>query len=291
MMERTAQGWCGRFRAMASPCEVLVEGATAAQAQALLAAAETEALRIEHKFSRYRDDSVIGRLHASRGRAVEVDDETALLLDFAAQCHAASDGLFDVTSGVLRGAWTFDGSDRLPAPDAVAALQAHVGWPRVGWQRPWLTLPEGMELDLGGIGKEYAVDRVLALLRAQMALPLLVNFGGDLAVSGPRGDGSAWSVGIEKPGTAAAAAGVLQLRAGGLATSGDARRFLLKDGVRYGHVLDPRTGWPVRDAPRSVSVAAPSCTEAGVLATLALLQGAGAEAWLAEQTVPHWILR
>ena len=83
----------------------------------------------------------------------------------------------------------------------------------------------------------------------------------------------------------------LQLRAGALATSGDARRFLLKDGVRYGHILDPRTGWPVRGAPRSVSVAAPSCTEAGVLSTLAMLQGAGAEAWLAAQAVPHWIVR
>jgi thiamine biosynthesis lipoprotein len=163
-----------------------------------------------------------------------------------------------------------------------------------------------MEIDLGGIGKEYAVDRVLALLRTRTAQPLLVNFGGDLAVSGPRHDGSAWAVGIEQPGEPGApeaaagamapaavqrAAGVIELSAGALATSGDARRFLLKDGVRYGHILDPRSGWPVRDAPRSVTVAAPTCVEAGMLATLAMLQGREAEHWLAAQGMPYWVLR
>jgi thiamine biosynthesis lipoprotein len=290
-LTRTEGGWRAAFEAMASPCELLIEDADQDLARELLAIASGEALRIEHKFSRYRDDSVIGRLHAARGEPTLVDDETALLLDFAADCHTLSDGLFDVTSGVLRAAWRFDGSDRLPDPALVDTLLGRVGWPRVQWQRPWLTLPAGMEIDLGGIGKEYAVDRVLALLRAHTALPLLVNFGGDLVVSGPRGDGRHWQVGIERPGLTAHAAGLLQIETGGLATSGDARRFLLKDGVRYGHVLDPRSGWPVRDAPRSVTVAAPTCTEAGVLATLALLQGAGAEAWLQAQQMPHWVLR
>ncbi|MBL8340357.1 MAG: FAD:protein FMN transferase [Rubrivivax sp.] len=275
---------------MASPCEVLVEGVSREVAAGLLALAREEALRIERKFSRYRADSVVAMLHASGGQPVAVDDETAHLLDFAAHCHAASGGLFDVTSGVLRAAWRFDGGSTLPEPALVERLRQRVGWPRVQWQRPLLTLPEGMELDLGGIGKEYAVDRVLTLLRARTAAPLLVNFGGDLAVSGPRSDGRAWSVGIEQPGGEAAAAGVIALAAGGLATSGDARRFLLKDGVRYGHLLDPRTGWPVRNAPRSVTVAAPTCTEAGVLATLAMLQGPEARTWLAAQGAPHWIV-
>jgi FAD:protein FMN transferase len=293
--EATGSGWRGGFRAMASPCEVLVEGADEATARRLVAVARDEALRIEHKFSRYRDDSVVATLHAAGGAPVEVDDETALLLDFAAQCHQLSDGLFDITSGVLRAAWRFDGSDRLPDPALVRALRERVGWPRVTWQRPWLTLPAGMEIDFGGIGKEYAVDRVLALLCAQTQCPLLVNFGGDLAVNGPRSDGRPWQVGIERPehdGSAAgAAAATLELSAGALATSGDARRFLLKDGVRYGHILDPRSGWPVRDAPRSVTVAAPTCSEAGVLATLAMLQGAAADTWLAAQQMPHWLLR
>lgn len=289
-LEPLAGGWRGRFKAMASPCEVLVDGVDETHAHALLARAEAEALRIEAKYSRYRDDSVVAQLHATRGVRVQVDDETAQLLDYADACHTMSDGLFDITSGVLRKAWRFDGSDRLPTREQVAALLQHVGWRRVSWQRPWLCLPPDMELDFGGTGKEYAVDRVLALLAADAGAPVLVNFGGDLAVSGPRADGSAWQVGVERPDSAEAAL-LLDLTSGALATSGDARRYLLKDGVRYGHILDPRDGWPVRGAPRSVTVAAGSCSEAGTLATLAMLQGERAEAWLAEQGVPHWILR
>ena len=275
---------------MASPCEILVEGVDEPLAVQLVSAAETEALRIEHKFSRYRNDSVIAAIHAARGRAIEVDTETADLLDYAATCHALSGGLFDITSGVLRAVWRFDGSDRVPEPDAVQALLPRVGWPRVQWQRPRLMLPRGMELDLGGIGKEYAVDRTLALLR-QVApqAALLVNFGGDLAVSGLRADGRPWQVGVERPGGGDAAL-QLELAVGALATSGDARRFLLKGGVRFGHILDPRDGWPVRGAPRSVTVAAGRCIEAGTLATLALLQGPDAESWLAQQGAPHWVL-
>lgn len=296
---------------MASPCEVLVEAADRSLAQHLSDLARTEALRIEHKFSRYRSDSVVAQMHAARGQPLAVDDETAHWLDFAAQCHALSGGLFDITSGVLRRAWRFDAGATLPDAKLVAELQSHVGWSRVLWQRPLLTLPADMEIDFGGIGKEYAVDRVLDLLKQHTGQPLLVNFGGDLAVSGPRSDGTPWIVGIERPNqsndllattgqeaaarngpaNAMQAAGVVQLSAGALATSGDARRFLLVDGVRFGHILDPRTGWPVQGAPRSVTVAAPTCVEAGMLATMSMLQGPHAEAWLAAQGVPHWVLR
>ena len=293
-LQATASSWRGDFAAMASPCVLLVDGGGPDEARALVAQAQAEVQRIEHKSSRYRAGSVLAHWQAAQGEPVQVDDETAGLLDFAAQCHALSGGLFDISSGVLRAAWRFDGSSQLPDAGHVRALVARVGWPRVQWHRPWLRLPPGMELDLGGIGKEYAADRVLGLLMAQSTLPLLVNLGGDLVVSGPRADGSAWTVGIEgiaPVDSSPAAAALLSLRAGALATSGDARRFVLSDGVRYGHILDPRDGWPVRGAPRSVTVAAPTCTEAGLLSTLAMLQGAGAEAWLGEQAVPHWVLR
>jgi thiamine biosynthesis lipoprotein len=289
-VEAVAEGWCGRFEAMASPCEVLLDGGDATLARALTQAAQAEALRIEHAFSRYRSDSSVARIHASAGRAIEVDAETSALLDFAAQCHQLSEGLFDITSGVLRHAWRFDGSDRLPAPEVVAALQEQVGWGKLTWRRPMLTLPKGMEIDFGGIGKEYAVDRVIGLMRARTSLPVLINFGGDLAVTGARAQGKPWRIGVEKPDDSEATVGVLHVHAGAIATSGDARRFLLKDGVRYGHILDPHTGWPVVGAPRSVTVAAPTCTEAGLLSTLALLQGPKAEQFLCTEGVPHWIL-
>jgi thiamine biosynthesis lipoprotein len=280
-VEAAAGGFAGRFEAMASPCEVLVDGAGAGELRRVTAVVAAEVWRIERLWSRYREDNVVHRINCAGGRAVTVDDETAKFLDYATQLHGWSEGRFDVTSGVLRRAWKFDGSDRLPAREQVEALRPLVGWDKVSWRPPVLTMPMGMEIDFGGIGKEYAVDRACALARAATARAALVNCGGDLACTGPRADGEPWQVGIDT-GVAGAAAPLVRLRQGGIATSGDAHRFLLKDGVRYPHVLDPRTGWPVTGGPRAVTVAAATCTEAGVLSTVALLHGARAEDFLKE---------
>lgn len=277
------------FNAMASDCEVLLRASHLAVARELGECAAEEAWRIEEKYSRYRSDSVISYLHAHQGAPVTVDEETASLLDFAQRCYRISDGMFDITSGVLRRAWTFDGSDRVPRPDAIAALMPYIGFEKLKWQSPNIEVPAGMELDLGGIGKEYAVDRAYALLSKRAPGPFLINFGGDLRASGPPLNGF-WQIGIEKPGRDRDAGMMLQLKHGALATSGDSRRFVLHEGVRYGHVLNPKTGWPVLHAPRSVTVAASSCTEAGMLSTLAILHGAKAREFLHEQAVRHWIL-
>lgn len=146
-----------------------------------------------------------------------------------------------------------------------------------------------MELDFGGIGKEYAVDRAYGLLAERDSTPFLVNFGGDLRANRPPSHGP-WQVGIERPDTEREATLLLNLEHGALATSGDSRRYLLKDGIRYGHILNPLTGWPTPESPRSITVAASSCTEAGLLSTVAMLHGAGAQAYLEEQGVRHWIL-
>ncbi len=287
-LERRAGHWAALYSAMAGPCEILCQEEDGEAALRLAGLATAETHRIERKFSRYRDDNVVHAINAAQGRAVAVDEETAQLLELASRAHALSNGRFDITSGALRRAWTFDGGDRVPSRARVKALLPLVGWRRVRWQAPEITLPAGMEIDLGGLGKEYAVDRVLALLAAETEAPLLVNFGGDLRVSGPRRDGTAWRVGVEDPGREDRPERLIELRAGGLATSGDARRFVLRRGVRYSHILNPFTGWPVRGAPRSVTVAAGSCTEAGLLATIAMTFGRSAEAFLAEQGVPHW---
>jgi thiamine biosynthesis lipoprotein len=279
-----------RFVAMASPCELLLDTTEVCAAHDVGRVAAQEAWRIEAKFSRYRPESVVSVINRSQGHAVVVDAETAALLDYAAQCHALSQGRFDITSGVLRRCWTFDGSDRLPEPAAVAALLQFIGFEKLRWEAPRITLPAGMEIDFGGIGKEYAVDRVLALTAARFTGAALVNFGGDLAANRAPGAGP-WQVGVERPDTEREARLLLELSRGGLATSGDTHRFLLREGVRYGHILDPRSGWPVRDTPRSVTVAAASCVEAGMLATLAMLQGRGAESFLEEQGVRNWLLR
>lgn len=274
---------------MASPCEVHVSGGDRAAAERIFALAAAEAARVEAKFSRYRRGNVVDAINSAEGRTIVVDDETARLLDYAARLFELSDGKFDVTSGVLRRAWRFDGSDRVPSEQTVAPLLALVGWHKVRWRSPQVTLPPGMEIDLGGIGKEYAVDRTAALVRP-LSESCLINFGGDLLALGPQEGDRPWRVGIESLAGDGATAKQIDLDVGALATSGDARRFLLKDGKRHGHVLDPKTGWPVADAPRSVTVAAPTCTEAGMLATLALLRGSDAAAFLDAQGVQYWTL-
>ncbi len=287
--EQRQDFWAGLFEAMACPCEVLVDAADRDLIQRLARIACDEARRIEHKFSRYRPDNIIHTINNSHGRPVRVDEETARLLDYAAECHRLSAGKFDITSGVLRAAWRFDGSDRLPTPQQVSELLTRVGWDKVQWHTPVIQLQPGMEIDLGGIGKEYAVDRIAQLLRAATRHSFVVNLGGDLYVSGRRADGNTWIIGIDDPAaTGEKSIGEISIAQGGVATSGDARRFLLRDGVRYGHILDPRNGWPVPDAPRSVTVIAPTCTEAGMYSTFAMLEGAGARAFLDAQGVTYW---
>jgi len=279
------------FHAMATPCEVRLETEDAALAQAVANTVEAEARRIEQKFSRYKSDSVVGRINASAGAEFVVDAETAHLLDFAEMCFQISNGLFDITSGVLRRVWKFDGSDRIPSTAQIASLRSMIDWRKVSWKPPAVCLPTGMEIDLGGLAKEYAVDKALGAAREITLFPVLVNFGGDLRVSGPRKYGARWKVAIESVEQSGELAGMLELADGALATSGDARRFLLKDGIRYSHILNPQTGWPVAHVPRSVTVAAATCVEAGMTATLAMLQGKKAEAFLKREGVRAWCIR
>lgn len=301
--------WIGTYAAMASTCEIIIDSSEQELAQTLTQIAQQETLRIQQKFSRYQKDNVLWHINHANGTAINVDSETAHLLDFADQCYQLSDGYFDITSGCLRRAWTFDGSDNLPSEKSVNALLPFVGWKKVSWRKvsgqknheesSQLQMPAGMEIDFGGIGKEYAVDSVLRLLRAQTSVPILVNFGGDLAITGTRKNGAPWQVGIESLDTKEHnheqrekhADKVLEISAGALATSGDSRRYLITNNQRYGHILNPFTGWPIMDAPRSVTVAGSNCVQAGMLATFALLKGKEAEAFLKEQGVPFWFLK
>jgi FAD:protein FMN transferase len=277
---------------MASPCEVLMDAAAKADARDIIEAVSAEAWRVEHKYSRYRADNIVHAINTSGGREVVVDEETAALLDFSAQLHALSDGRFDITSGVLRRAWTFDGGSHVPARGEIEGIRALVGWNQVSWKRPALRMQPGMEIDFGGIGKEYAVDRASALARQMNEESCLVNFGGDLALSRPRRSGIAWRVGVEAASSRdAGAVRMIEVRQGALATSGDTYRYVARDGRRYTHILDPRTGYPIENAPRCVTVAAGSCTQAGMLTTLALMQGAHAEKFLEDACVQFWVQR
>jgi FAD:protein FMN transferase len=275
------------FRAMAAENEVQVHSTDEAFARAAAARAIDEVARIEAKYSRYRDDSVVSRINANAGRqAVPIDAETRDLLAYADACFRQSEGLFDPTSGVLRRAWRFD-AQRVPSDSELASVLPLIGWERVELLQGSVRLPvAGMELDFGGFGKEYAVDRAALALRDAGACAAMVNLAGDLAILGPQPDGSPWRVGIRHPRRDDTLIASLPVSSGAIATSGDYERFIEIDGERHCHVLDPRTGRSARGI-QSVTVHAPSCLVAGSASTIAMLKGADAGlAWLRSLGLP-----
>ena len=143
------------FKAMGSPCELRLSGECADE---IARAAQAEIARLEAKYSRYREDSLATRINRSAGdaRGIEVDAETARLLDYAATAWRESGGRFDITSGILRRAWNFKAA-RVPTRAEIAALLPLIGWDKLEWRSPRIVLPRaGMELDFGGYVKEYA---------------------------------------------------------------------------------------------------------------------------------------
>jgi thiamine biosynthesis lipoprotein len=275
------------FRAMASEHAITVDGDDEAIARTAIAAAIADVHRIEAKYSRYRDDSVTTAINRSAGgRPIAIDAETESLLRYADQCHALSGGRFDITSGVLRRAWDFRRDPpRVPQQLEIDALLPLIGWPTVELGKGTVRLPRpGMQIDFGGIGKEYAADRAMTLLQQHGVAHALVNLGGDVRATGGQAGGAAWRIGIVHPRRPETAIASMEIVDGAVATSGDYERFFVHEGKRYCHVVDATTGWPV-DAWQSISVVAPVCVYAGSCATIAMLLGEGAGEFLATQNV------
>ena len=273
------------FRAMASEHELLLWSNDDVLATHAAEGAIADVSRIEAKYSRYRDDSLTTRINRAAGGApVPIDAETAGLLAYADRCYQLSGGGFDLTSGVLRRAWDFRRvPPRLPDATALAAATALIGWDRVEWSEHSVRLPAaGMEIDFGGIGKEYAADRAATVCIERGIEHGLVNLGGDVRATGPQPDGTPWRVGIRHPRRDGATVATVLLDSGAVATSGDYERYFEISGKRYSHILDPTTGQPVAHW-QSVSVVAPLCVVAGSCATIAMLLEGDAERFLREQ--------
>ena len=280
-----------RFNAMGSPCEIKLYAKTRPRAVHMAKRVVAEVARLEARYSRYRPDSFLSEINrvAASGGSIAVDDETAGLLNYVETCHRESGGLFDITSGVLREAWKFN-RDALPDAAQIDALLGRVGWSRLRWEPPVLSFPQpGLELDFGGAVKEYAVDRVAALCWEAEIRHGLINLGGDIKIIGPHPDGSPWAIGIQHPRRPGEFIHTLMLRRGAMASSGDYERCLVVDGRRYGHVLNPRTGWPVGHL-ASVSVVADLCVVAGSASTIAMLKEVAGPEWLEGMGLPHlWV--
>jgi len=279
------------FKAMGSPCAIQLYARSEKKAEQAARVVMADVSRLEAKYSRYRADSFLSEINrvAAKGGRIDVDDETAGLLDYAATCYQQSDGLFDITSGILRRAWDFKAGN-IPDQKTIQSLLNRIGWHKIIWQRPNLAfaVPD-MEIDFGGVVKEYAVDRAASLCFDAGIRHGLVNLGGDIKIIGPHPDGSPWRIAIRHPRQSGGILQALLLRSGALASSGDYERCIVLDGVRYGHVLNPKTGWPVNYM-AAVSVIGEFCVVAGSASTIGMLKGEAGPDWLSSLGLPHlWV--
>ena len=265
------------FRAMSTLCQVKVHGVSAAVAQDFLRETVQWTAQFEARYSRFIPDSLIGRINAAAGEHwVETDPETDRLFNLCQELFFFTRGSFDPTALPLIKLWNWKAQPPVvPSDEAIQAARALVGWNKIQRRPGGIFLPvRGMGLDLGGIGKEYAVDCVMNLALQRGIANVLVDFGQDVRARGHAPDKAFWLIGLDDathPGKCWTGVAVTDHA---VATSGDYLRHFIFNGRRYGHILDPRTGYPALNDCRVVSVIAPSCTIAGLLATSVCIVGA-----------------
>ena len=271
------------FHAMGSPCHIQFYALSRLQAQEAKQSVKQCLEKLEQRYSRYRKDSFISVINngSGLGAASKIDAEMAALLAYADQCFQESEGLFDVTSGILRKLWSLDKTE-IPSEEQINECRQLIGWNKVEWTQNSVYLPQqGMQLDFGGIVKEYAADSVAQLLKSKGITSGIIELGGDIKVIGPRPSGQGWPVAIRNPLEKDQQSLQLTITHGAVASSGDYERFQEIDGVRYSHILNPKTGMPTTGL-RAVSILSEHCVVAGSIATLAMLKGSKGFNWLQE---------
>ena len=278
---------------MGGPATLVITppGGRSATAASLASKVQSHLETLERRYSRYLTDSLVSTINrrAGTGDFTHLDPESEALLEIADQLWQSSGGLFDITSGVLRKAWRFDAANTPVDLSQLEALKKKVGWDQVKRTDEGVYLPvKGMEIDLGGLAKEYAADCAVRLLRDHGVTSALIELAGDVATIGSQPSGMPWRVGIRAPHGGDPIGGIALSNAAA-ATSGNYARTLRFQGRTYGHLLNPLTGWPV-EGPTSVTVIGENCLSAGAVTTIACLQSPkAAMAWLSEAGLP-WLM-
>ena len=276
------------FKAMGSFCEIQLFDETRIRAKNIVKQLVDEVARLEKKYSRFREDSFLNEINSSAGNklGLAIDDETQSLFNHALNCFEQSSGLFDISAGALNEIWDFK-KELVPSQSQIDVAQSHVGLNKISCKDCHIHLPRDMQIDFGGIVKEYAADSVARLARSLGAEHGLVNLGGDFSVIGSQPGNKPWAVGISSPVSKSGIMAKIDLLEGGLASSGDYERFFMHEGLRYSHILNPMTGWPSSGL-RAVSIAANLCSVAGSVATIAMLKSElEAKAWLKDSGLAY----
>jgi thiamine biosynthesis lipoprotein len=265
-----------RFSAMGTSCGLIFSASSRGRAQSF----EGEILQwiqsFEDRFSRHRPNSLVSRINLSAGGDwVDIDAEAESLFSLCDWYFWLTNGIFDPTVLPLLRLWNYKATPPVIPDEAdIASALQKVGWKKSERRSGQFRLMEpGMGIDLGGLGKEYAVDRVLEMALAAGIENILIDFGHDLRLHGEPPEGGPWRIGLEDPADSTQCWRGLALTRRAVTTSGDYLRHMTVNGKRYGHILDPRTGIPVSHSCRAVTVVAPTCTEAGILSTSAFILG------------------
>jgi len=264
------------FRALGTACSIQFRHPDTHSALRFVADALGWLERFEAKFSRFQPTSLISKINAAAGREwVRVDAEMEHLLDLATELFNLTDGILDPSMLPLLKVWDWKTAHtQLPQPAAINAARALTGFTKILRKPGQIFLPQpGMGLDFGGFGKEFAVDELVAIARQHGIQDALIDLGRDLVGIGGNGQHPFWHVGLEDgchPGTCWGGLAVANFA---VAASGDAVRRFEHQGLRYSHILDPRTGWPVANGMRAVTVLAPTCLQAGIFSTALFVLG------------------
>ncbi|NJC26671.1 FAD:protein FMN transferase [Neolewinella antarctica] len=254
---------------------VVAEGADAGAG--FLAEAVAEITRIERLISSWNPNSQTSAINRAAGVApVVVDAELFDLIERSISLSKLTDGAFDISYASLDRVWQFDGSmTAKPSPESIAASVAKVGWQKIVLDREQSTvyLPEtGMKIGFGAIGKGYAADRARTLLESRGVPAGIINASGDLTAWGKQPSGEDWRVAITNPLNKEKAFAWLPVDGRAVVTSGNYEKFVRFDGVRYAHIIDPRTGYPSTGIV-SATVFAPRAELADALATSVFVMG------------------
>ncbi len=251
---------------------VTVYDATAADAQTALDACFSELARLENLLSATKEGSDVDRINRSAGQTVTVAEETAQVLRLGQHIAALSDGAFDMTVRPLSTLWDFTAEQpTVPSEQTITQALAQVGYRQLSVEGQQVTLTGGA-IDLGGVAKGYIADRLREVLLQHDIGSALIDLGGNIVALGDKG-GKAFRIGIKDPADTTALAEVVEVRDRSVVTSGTYERGFTVDGVRYHHLLDPKTGYPVQNGLASVTVITESSATADALSTACFVLG------------------
>ena len=277
--ETAAESETRTVYAMDTVMNLTVYGENAAAA---LESAEKELHTLDEAvLSRTAEGSELYALNASNGETVEcgADDILPALIETALAISEATDGAFDPTLAPVLDAWGFTKDlRRVPSADELAALLAHTGRDKVALEETAdgysVALSDGAQLDLGGIAKGYAADLLRAQLEKEGVTSATLDLGGDVFVMGKKSDGSDWRIAVKDPGDTESYLGIVSASDAFIVTSGVYERYFEENGVRYHHILDPKTGSPAESGLVSVTVMCKNGAWADALSTACFVLGA-----------------